>query len=114
MLLPVVAGRICAVGDHLLMHASDADYNMTPNYACTASCVCMQATAVIERIRRAISETSDAVNLQLQPISSAFGKAFKVTLCMTLALLEPFVPHVMTLSCTLKLLLRLLCLLGCC
>ena len=38
----------------------------------------MQATAVIERIRRAISETSDAVNTRLQPISSAFGKAFKV------------------------------------
>lgn len=38
----------------------------------------LQATAVIERIRRAISETSDAVNARLQPISSAFGKAFKV------------------------------------
>ena len=38
----------------------------------------LQATAVIERIRRAISETSDAVNTRLQPISSAFGKAFKV------------------------------------
>ena len=38
----------------------------------------MQATAVIERIRRAISETSDSVNTRLQPISSAFGKAFKV------------------------------------
>lgn len=38
----------------------------------------MQATAVIERIRRAISETSDSVNARLQPISSAFGKAFKV------------------------------------
>lgn len=33
---------------------------------------------MIERIRRAISETSDAVNARLQPISSAFGKAFKV------------------------------------
>lgn len=38
----------------------------------------VQATAVIERIRRAISETSDSVNTRLQPISSAFGKAFKV------------------------------------
>ena len=38
----------------------------------------LQATAVIERIRRAISETSDAVNARLQPISSAFGTAFKV------------------------------------
>lgn len=38
----------------------------------------LKATAVIERIRRAISETSDAVNARLQPISSAFGKAFKV------------------------------------
>jgi len=38
----------------------------------------MQATAVIERIRRAISETSDSVNTRLQPISSAFGKAFTV------------------------------------
>ena len=33
---------------------------------------------MIERIRRAISETSDAANARLQPISSAFGKAFKV------------------------------------
>lgn len=40
--------------------------------------IILQATAVIERIRRAISETSDAVNARLQPISSAFGKAFKV------------------------------------
>ena len=40
--------------------------------------VLLQATAVIERIRRAISETSDAANTRLQPISSAFGKAFKV------------------------------------
>ena len=33
---------------------------------------------MIERIRRGISETSDSVNARLQPISSAFGKAFKV------------------------------------
>lgn len=111
MLLPIVATRNCALsGRFSIMHA-DAESNIIPKYARIASCVCMQATAVIERIRRAISETSDAVNLQLQPISSAFGKAFKVMLCMTWALLEPFVPHVMTLSCTLKL---LLCLLGCC
>jgi len=54
-------------------------------------CVNLQATAVIERIRRAISETSDAVNTQLQPISSAFGKAFQGSICRTDAQVVPAV-----------------------
>lgn len=63
-------------------HAQHTENRTAIVAPCRADCrfasIMMQATAVIERIRRAISETSDSVNARLQPISSAFGKAFKV------------------------------------
>lgn len=62
-----VPSILCTVYSRV-RHKCDADLDLA----------FLQATAVIERIRRAISETSDAVNTRLQPISSAFGKAFKV------------------------------------
>ena len=36
----------------------------------------MQASAVVDRIRRAIATTSDNVSARIQPIAKAFGKAF--------------------------------------
>ena len=59
-------------------HVTCIVYSIIEHTADASLFVTLQATAVIERIRRAISETSDAVNARLQPISSAFGKAFKV------------------------------------
>ena len=38
----------------------------------------MQAAAVIDRIRRAIATVSDRVSARIDPIASAFGKAFGV------------------------------------
>ena len=38
----------------------------------------LQATAVVDRMRRAIAATSDAVSQRLMPISTALGNAFGV------------------------------------
>ena len=38
----------------------------------------MQASAVVDRIRRAIAATSDNVSGRIEPIATAFGKAFGV------------------------------------
>lgn len=38
----------------------------------------MQATAVVDRIRRAIAAVSDRISLRVEPISRAFGSAFEV------------------------------------
>lgn len=59
-------------------------------------CVNLQATVVTQGMRRAISETSDAVNTQLQPFCSAFGKFCERSICCTDA--YPFSNPMPTLS----------------
>ncbi len=39
---------------------------------------CMQASAVVDRIRRALATTSDNVSSRIGPIAKAFGNAFGV------------------------------------
>ncbi len=38
----------------------------------------MQATAVVDRIRRGIADISDRISTRVEPISRAFGNAFEV------------------------------------
>lgn len=38
----------------------------------------MQASAVVDRIRRALATTSDNVSSRIGPIAKSFGKAFGV------------------------------------
>ena len=43
-----------------------------------ACLLCMQAAAVVDRVRRAIATVSDRVSSRTDPIATAFGKAFGV------------------------------------
>ncbi len=45
---------------------------------CSASWLHAQASAVIDRVRRAIAAASDAVSQRIGPIATALGRAFGV------------------------------------
>lgn len=47
-------------------------------HAVDAVALHVQATAVVDRIRRAIAAVSDRISLRVEPISRAFGSAFDV------------------------------------